>query len=51
MKNHYWVVNEEDDEDYGYDDNLTYSEAEDLLERLSERYPYSSFDIDSDRVW
>ena len=50
MKNHYWVVNEEDDEVYGYYDNLTESEAEDLLEHLSERNPYSSFDIDSDRL-
>ena len=49
MSEHFWVVNEDDDEVYGYEDNLSEREAEALLDRLSAKDPYSSWDIDSSR--
>ena len=49
MSEHFWVVNEDDDEVYGYEDNLSEREAEALLDRLLAKDPYSSWDIDSSR--
>jgi hypothetical protein len=49
MSEHFWVVKEDDDEVYGYEDNLSEREAEALLDRLSAKDPYSSWDIDSSR--
>lgn len=51
MKEHFFVVNEDEDEVYGFEDGLTEHEAEDLLEYLSAEKPYASFDIDSSYSW
>lgn len=47
MQEHFYVVNEDNDEVYGYYDGLTEQEAEDLLESLYDQNPYASWDIDS----
>lgn len=47
MQEHFYVVNEDNDEVYGYYDGLTEQEAEDLLESLYDQNPDASWDIDS----